>query len=87
MQVFRVDDMSCGRCSGSITKAVRAADADARVEVDLARKLVRIQAPRADAVELADAIADAGYTAVPVAIPAETTRPASQRSGCCGCCG
>lgn len=87
MQVFRVDDMSCGHCASSITKAVRAVDADARVEVDLGQQLVRIEATPADAAELADAIAGAGYTPVLVAIPAETTRPDSRRSGCCGCCG
>lgn len=87
MQVFRVDDMSCGHCASSITKAVRAVDAAARVDADLGQKLVRIEAPRASTAELADAIAEAGYAAVPVAIPAAPRQSAERRAGCCGCCG
>ncbi len=87
MQVFRVDDMSCGHCAGSITKAVRAVDAEARVDVDLAQRLVRIEPARAGAAELAEAITEAGYTPVPVAVPAASRQLAEQRPTCCGCCG
>ncbi|MDR7271007.1 copper chaperone [Pelomonas saccharophila] len=87
MQVFRVDDMTCGHCASSITKAVLGVAADARVEVDLRQQRVRIETARADAEELAEAITDAGYTPVPVSTPADPPRPAGQRSACCGCCG
>ena len=66
MLAFRVDDMTCGHCASTITKAVRAVDAGAKVEVDLARHLVRIEPTETDARELGEAIAEAGYTPVPV---------------------
>ena len=49
MQSFRVDDMTCGRCASTITKAVRSVDSGAQVEVDLRQHLVRIEATEADA--------------------------------------
>ena len=66
MLAFRVDDMTCGHCASTITRAVRAVDAGATVEVDLARRLVRIEPAETDAREFGEAIADAGYTPVPV---------------------
>ena len=87
MQVFRVDDMSCGHCASSITKAVRAVDAEARVDVDLGQRQVRIEPSRAGVAELADAIAAAGYTPVPLAAQADPRQATERRSGCCGCCG
>ena len=67
MIAFEVNDMSCSHCVGAITKAVMAADGAAKVEVDLARHLVRIEPSRASAQELSDAIKEAGYTPVGVA--------------------
>ena len=40
MQAFRVDDMTCGHCVSTITRAIRGADRDAKVTIDLARHLV-----------------------------------------------
>jgi copper chaperone len=85
MQVFRVDDMTCGHCASSIVKAVRAVDAGARVEVDLAQHLVRIEPAEADTAALSEAIADAGYTPVPMASGSPAERSA-RAGGCCGCC-
>lgn len=88
MQTYQVDDMTCGHCASSISKAIRAVDAGARIEVDLAAHQVRIQPTEADAEELRDAIAQAGYT--PVAVPASDAprsgTGAAARSGGC-CCG
>jgi copper chaperone len=81
MQTFRVEDMTCGHCASTITKAVRAVDASAKVEVDLGQHLVRIEPTEANGQELSDAIAEAGYT--PVAVPAAELKKAG---GCCGCC-
>ena len=67
MIAFEVNDMTCGHCVSTVTKAVKAADEHAKVEVDLSRHLVRIDPVGADAQELIDAIKDAGYTPVPVA--------------------
>jgi copper chaperone len=65
---FDVQDMSCGHCASTITQAVKQADPQARVDIDLAAHLVRIEPAAADADELREAIAEAGYT--PVARPA-----------------
>ena len=66
MIAFEVQDMSCGHCVASITKAVQALDAQARIEIDLPRHLVQVQADKADANQIEAAIRDAGYTPVPV---------------------
>ena len=87
MQVFRVDDMTCGHCVASITEAVRAVDAAAKVEVDLAQRLVRIEPAEADASGLAGAITAAGYSPVSVKSPVASEKAAGRRSGCCGCGG
>jgi len=62
MQVFNVQGMTCGHCVKAVTRAVQGQDADAKVEVDLAGKQVRVQS--AMAVELIlTAIRDEGYQA------------------------
>jgi len=66
MIAFQVDDMTCGHCASTITKAVKAADANAQVAIDLAAHRVTIEPAAADAATLREAIAEAGYT--PVAI-------------------
>ncbi|MFT3718474.1 heavy-metal-associated domain-containing protein [Pseudorhodoferax sp.] len=67
MIAFDVQDMSCGHCVASITKAVQAADPTARVEVDLSGRRVQVEPGRADAAALQRAIEEAGYTPRPVA--------------------
>ena len=67
MIAFEVNDMTCGHCVSTITKAVKATDKDAEVRIDLARHRVEIEPRDADARELGDAIKDAGYTPVPPA--------------------
>jgi copper chaperone len=66
MITFEVNDMTCGHCVSTITKAVKAVDNDAKVQVDLAQHRVFVEPATADADELADAIKEAGYTPVPV---------------------
>lgn len=84
MIAFEVNDMTCGHCVSTITKALKGADRDAKVQIDLATHRVQVEPVTADAEELADAIREAGYTPVPAreASPA----PARQRGGCCGSC-
>jgi copper chaperone len=85
MQVFRVDDMTCGHCVSTITKAIKAADKDAKVTIDLARHLVMVEPTEADGQDLNDAISGTGYT--PVLVKAMTVAPQPAKSGgCCGCC-
>lgn len=86
MNVFRVDDMTCGHCVSTIAKAIRATDRDARVSIDLAQHLVMVEPTEADAQELVDAITEAGYTPVPVPASTAVAQPATA-GGCCGCRG
>lgn len=82
MYTFRVDDMTCGHCASAISKAVRAIDAGAKVEVDLAQHLVRIEPTETDASELAQALVEAGYTPV-LAAPEPQPAATPARTGCC----
>ncbi len=66
MVAFEVNDMTCGRCVSTITKALKAADSEAKVHIDLATRQVQVEPVAAAAEELAEAIKDAGYTAVPI---------------------
>lgn len=82
---FQVSDMTCGHCISRITQAVKALDSGATVKIDLATRRVEIEAARADAVELADAIKAVGYTPVSVANrnAAGVAASAPIRKGCC----
>ena len=84
MIAFEVNDMTCGHCVSTITKALKSADKDAKVTIDLARHLVMVEPTEADAQELRDAIAEAGYTPVPV--EAATVDTSAQGGTCCGSC-
>ncbi|TDP63104.1 heavy-metal-associated domain-containing protein [Roseateles toxinivorans] len=79
---FEVKDMTCGHCVSTITKALKAVDNGARVQIDLASHLVQIEPGEADQAELADAIKEAGYTPVAVATGA-VNAPAATGNGCC----
>lgn len=82
---FRVDDMTCGHCVSTITRAVKAADDGAQVSVDLARHLVHVEPVDSQSEELRAAIEQAGYTPVPAHSAGPVKRPAKS-GGCCGCC-
>ncbi|MEO6281344.1 heavy-metal-associated domain-containing protein [Roseateles sp.] len=60
MHRFNLPDMSCGHCVAAITDALKAADAQAHVDIDLQAKTAQVDSalPR-DA--LAAALAEAGY--------------------------
>jgi len=79
---FRVPDMTCGHCVGTITKAVAAADPGARVQVELGEHIVRVTGAARSADELQAAIESAGYTVA----SAEAATPKARVAGCgCGC--
>jgi copper chaperone len=60
MYELEVEGMTCGGCVRSVTKAVQSVDGNARVEVDLASKKVRVETQAGlDAVKAA--ISEAGY--------------------------
>lgn len=82
MVSFQVNDMTCGHCVSTITKAVRAVDKNATVNIDLASHRVEIEPTEADPQELSDAIQEAGYTPVKVAGGGTATGKAG--GGCCG---
>jgi copper chaperone len=84
MITFEVNDMTCGHCVSTITKALKATDMDAKVEIDLAAHRVKVEPVSADAEELAEAIKDVGYT--PVAVQAGSTAQTKSAGSCCGGC-
>ena len=85
MTTFEVKDMTCGHCVSTITKAVRAVDQYATVQIDLATHRVTIDPTEAGAAELSDAIEQAGYTPVAVETGVEgvVANAAPVRGGCC----
>ncbi|MDD1012889.1 heavy-metal-associated domain-containing protein [Pseudomonas rubra] len=62
MQVFTVQGMTCGHCVKAVTRAVLAQDAEAKVEVDLGQKQVKVKSelPTED---ILTAIREGGYAA------------------------
>jgi copper chaperone len=81
---FEVNDMTCGHCVSTITKALKVADRDAKVHIDLGRHLVQIEPGDLGADELGAAIKEAGYTPEPAeSISAPVAAP--RTGGCCGC--
>jgi copper chaperone len=66
MITFQVNDMTCGHCVASVTKAVKGLDAAAQVDIDLPTHRVTVDSGQA-AEKVADAIREAGYT--PIAAP------------------
>jgi copper chaperone len=86
MVTFQVNDMTCGHCVSTITKALKAVDKDARVQIDLATHRVHEELASTQAGELAEAIKDAGYTPVTVSQPQAASASPAKAGGCCGCC-
>ena len=86
MVTFEVNDMTCGHCVSTVTKAIRDADKDAKVTIDLTQHLVMVEPTEAEVRDLSDAITEAGYTPVPVQAATVAPKPA-KAGGCCGCCG
>ena len=61
---LNVPDMSCGHCTGVITKALKALDQDAAITFDMARHVVEVgTGASADAVIAT--LAQAGFPASP----------------------
>ncbi len=65
MPSFDVRGMTCGHCVKAVTASIHEIDAAAKVDVDLATGIVKVQSERpADAI--AKAIVEAGYEARPI---------------------
>lgn len=58
---FRVEDMTCGHCAGTIKGAIEGSIPGAKVDADPVRKLVSVTGT-ADRDQVAGLIAEAGYT-------------------------
>jgi copper chaperone len=58
---LEVNDMTCGHCASVITKAVKDVDAQAKVEIDIAARTVRIESTR-EASEFISVIRNEGYS-------------------------
>lgn len=67
MIAFTIEDMTCGHCVATITRALTELDPLARVHADLPAKEVRVES-MASADRLQRAIEDAGYAPVAKAI-------------------
>jgi copper chaperone len=61
MYQFNVEDMTCGHCVSRVTKAVKALDSQAEVDISLRDKRVVVRSSAAQD-EIAQAIQEAGYT-------------------------
>ena len=61
MYQFNVPDMTCGHCASTITKALKAQDPNAKIEISLNEHLVNVEShlPRE---QIAQYISEAGYT-------------------------
>lgn len=57
---FIVNDMTCGHCENMVTRAIKAADPLALVEIDLASHQVSVDSALSAEV-LADVLQEAGY--------------------------
>jgi copper chaperone len=60
MYELQVEGMTCGGCANSVKRSVQAVDRNAKVEVDLASKKVRVETG-ADLNAVTSAITNAGY--------------------------
>lgn len=82
---FQVNDMTCGHCVSTITKAVKAEDVTANLRFDLAAHRVDIEAGEASAADLSEVIKQAGYAPVQIDGAKATNAPsaATARKGCC----
>ena len=66
MITFQVNDMTCGHCVASVTKAVKTLDATAQVDIDLEAHKVKVESAQ-PAASVEAAIREAGFTPVAAA--------------------
>ncbi|RQR42478.1 heavy-metal-associated domain-containing protein [Burkholderia sp. Bp9142] len=58
---LEIKDMTCGHCAGVVTKAIREVDANARVDIDLGTKIVRVLSAQEPS-DFISEIQQAGYS-------------------------
>lgn len=81
MIAFEVNDMTCGHCVSTITKALMAVDPSAELRFDLAVHRVEIESGDGEAEAFRQAIEASGYSPVSAKRPA--TRTPAPTGGCC----
>jgi copper chaperone len=59
---FHIENMTCGGCARSVSKAVKRVNPDARVNVDPVTRTIAVETG-ASAAAISKALADAGYPA------------------------
>ncbi|WP_048646310.1 heavy-metal-associated domain-containing protein [Nitratireductor soli] len=59
---LRIENMTCGGCAKSVTKAIQSVDPDARIETDPAARLVKVETTASSAA-LQLILEEAGYPA------------------------
>lgn len=79
---FKVSSMTCGHCVRSITRALQAIDADAKVRIDLATGIAEVDG-LLSVDQALSAMAEQGYPAEMLEDEALAAATASQ---CCGTC-
>ena len=60
---LRIDAMTCGGCARSVTATIKDLDPKAKVDIDVAAKLVNVDTA-ADQKKVLDALAEDGFPAV-----------------------
>ncbi|QFZ85477.1 copper chaperone [Variovorax paradoxus] len=65
MQAFEIQSMTCGSCAGRITRAIKDLDPQARLEVDLKNRTVRIDTTE-DGPSVMAVLTEAGYPPKPL---------------------
>jgi copper chaperone len=62
---FHIDNMTCGGCARSVTKAIQAVDPQATVEINLDAKSVQVST-KADRARITAMLEDVGYPPNPI---------------------
>lgn len=65
MQAFEIQSMTCGGCASHVTRAVKGLDPQARIEVDLKSRTVRIDTTE-DRPSVMAVLTEAGYPPKPL---------------------
>ena len=60
---FRIDNMTCGGCARSVTRAIQKLDATAEVSIDVDGRLVEVRSQRPEG-EVAQALEAVGFPPV-----------------------
>lgn len=60
---FRIENMTCGGCARSVTRAIQKLDPGAEVQIDVEGRLVEVRSGKAPG-DFAEALAAVGFPAV-----------------------